>query len=304
MGVYDQAARYATQAHPRVVVSRLLRPSGRVLDFREWLDTRTLPLPGGPDRIADLVAALDDPAAADRPWLLVLEFQAQEDPDKLEATLVEASVLRAYARRGPERRGRYCVLCGLVYLRGRCPNGVLDMTVPGGYGTRHAPLVWDIDADDAFAALATVAADPSSWGLLFWVPLMAGGGEDAVVSRWREVVEAVVSDLRMRGNLAAVALVFAELVGRRIEWKRGLEGFEMTESQVVNEWISQGEARGELKNQRQNLLDLLESAFPGAIPQDVVRLIQHQDSLEVLRDWFKAALRAKTPEQFLGVLKR
>jgi hypothetical protein len=31
---------------------------------------------------------------------------------------------------------------------------------------------------------------------------------------------------------------------RRIEWNCGLEGFEMTESQVVNEWISQGEVKG------------------------------------------------------------
>src|SRR5437899_2449493 len=72
MGVFDRAARFAAQADPGVVPRRLLAGSGLLLRFRDWLDTRTLPLPGGPDRTADLVVALDDPAAADKPWLLVL----------------------------------------------------------------------------------------------------------------------------------------------------------------------------------------------------------------------------------------
>jgi hypothetical protein len=98
--------------------------------------------------------------------------------------------------------------------------------------------------------------------------------------------------------------VFAELVSRRIQWKRGLEGFDMTESVVVNEWISQGVTKGELKTQRQNLLELLEVQFPGAVPNDVVQLIQKQESLELLHDWFRTALRVDTFEQFMDVLKR
>jgi hypothetical protein len=36
---------------------------------------------------------------------------------------------------------------------------------------------------------------------------------------------------------------FAELVGHQIRWKRELEGFDMTESEVMNEWISQDERK-------------------------------------------------------------
>jgi hypothetical protein len=104
--------------------------------------------------------------------------------------------------------------------------------------------------------------------------------------------------------MAGIALVFAELAGRRGEWIRGLEGFEMTESQVVNEWISQGEARGKLTNQRQNLLTLLAKRFPGAVPDDVVRLVNEQESLDILRHWFDAAAEAYTFQQFMDVLKR
>lgn len=104
MGVYDQAARFAAQADPGAVPQRLLSGRGVSLRFRDWLDTRTVPLPGGPDRTADLVAALDDPTVADQPWLLVLELQAQVDPEKLDATLEEV----AFFAVGPdtERIGR------------------------------------------------------------------------------------------------------------------------------------------------------------------------------------------------------
>lgn len=62
-----------------MVPARLLAGSGLSLTFREWFDTRPLPLPGGTDRTADVIAALHDPAAPYSPWLLVLEFQTQVD---------------------------------------------------------------------------------------------------------------------------------------------------------------------------------------------------------------------------------
>ena len=302
MGAFDQAARFAAQANPDAVVRRVLAPTGANLPFREWLDTRTIPFPGGPNRTADLVAALDDPVG--QPALVVFEFQSRHDPEKLDVTLEEVGILRGHARHGDDRKGKYKVLTALVYLTGRCPEDVLDMTLPGGFGTRHAPLVWNVGADGAAATLEAVAGGQASWGMLFWVPLMIAGKDVAVIARWKEVVAQVVPDRRTRGNLAGIALVFAELLGRRVEWDRGLEGFEMTESQVVNEWISQGEARGKLAERRQNLLKLLAKRFPGAAPDDVVRLINEQESLDVLGHWFDAAAEAYTFQQFLDVLKR
>ncbi len=270
--------------------------------FREWLDTRTIPLPGGPDRTADLVAAVDDPTG--QPSLMVFEFQSRHDPDKLDVTLEEAGILRGHARHGAGRKGKYKVLTTLVYLAGRCPEEVLDMTLPGGFGTRHAPLIWNVGEDVASTTVETVASGQASWGMLFWVPLMIGGKDATIISRWREVVTEVVPDRRVCGNVGGIALVFAELVGRRVEWNRGLEGFEMTESQVVNDWISQGEARGKLTERREKLLKLLSKRFPAAVPDDVVRLVNEQESLDILDQWFDAAAEAYTFQQFMDVVKR
>ena len=77
----------------------------------------------------------------------------------------------------------------------------------------------------------------------------------------------------------------------------------MTESEVVNEWISQGEARGKLAERRQKLLKLLVKRFPGAVPDDVVRLVNEQGGLDVLDHWFDAAAEAYTIQQFMDMLR-
>jgi hypothetical protein len=259
-------------------------------------------LPGGSERIANLVAALQDPAGEQA--LLVFEFQSEHDPNKLDVTLEEVGILRCRARHGPDRQGKYRVLTAMVYLVGRCPDAVLDMTLSGGFGTRHAPLVWNVAEDNAPVVLEAVARGEMLWGMLFWVPLMANGQQPAVIARWRQVVTQVVAERRVRGDLAGIVMIFAELAGCRPAWQRGLEGFEMTESQVVKEWINQGRAQGNLERQRQDLLELLEGKFPGAVPNDVAQLIQQQDSQNLLHDWFKAAVRVATFEQFLAVLKK
>ena len=62
---------------------------------------------------------------------------------------------------------KYKVLAALVYLRGRCPDSELDMTVGGQRGTLHRPIVWNVEEDDAAQALDDLAAGRATWGVLF-----------------------------------------------------------------------------------------------------------------------------------------
>src|SRR5256885_11902898 len=55
-------------------------------------------------------AVLVEPAVPDRPWLGLLEVQAEHDPDKLDDTLAEVGQLRRNLRHGQERTGKYNVL--------------------------------------------------------------------------------------------------------------------------------------------------------------------------------------------------
>lgn len=305
MGVFDHAARFAAQADPEAVPLRLLAAEGRRFAFREWLDTRTLPLPGGQDRTADLVAAMDDPVSPYVPWLVVLEFQAQPDEAKLDVTLQEVAALRVSARHGADRLGRYYAVAGLVYLVGKCPATLLDMTLPSGAGTRHKVLEWNVADDDAAATVERVAAGELSWAMLHWVPLMAGGGDDSVIKRWRDVASLIVGDDKRRGNLLINVFVFAELARRVPEWRRVMEGIEWTESEVVNDWLRRGNERGMLRATRQRLIELIDVRFPEQLPPDYRKMIEQQESPSLLDVWFRVAAGPNsTIDEVLATLRQ
>src|SRR5205085_11337122 len=133
MGVFDQAANYGYRAEPQAVTQRVLTRHGLPFTFRELYETRTTPLPGQRDRTADKVVILDDPTQPAQPWLLLWEFQATHDSEKLDVTLVEAGRLRTDFRHGPERKDKYQVLTALVYLTGTCPQSELNM-LANNYG--------------------------------------------------------------------------------------------------------------------------------------------------------------------------
>jgi hypothetical protein len=78
----------------------------------------------------------------------------------------------------------------------------------------------------------------------------------------------------------------------------------MTESQVVKRWTEQARREERILTLRENLLQLAQGRFPGSIPAEVVDLINRQDSQELLREWFRAAISAVSAEQFLSVLRR
>jgi hypothetical protein len=160
-------------------------------------------------------------------------------------------------------------------------------------------LLWEVEKDDASAALTAVAEGKESWGLLFWIPLRTGGDQEGNISRWMELVNAKVASPWMRENLAGIALLFAELAGRFLVWERALEGLKVGESQVANRW----RAQGELTRSREALLELLRSRFPEAVSAEVVQLIEQQQDLSLLKSWFSTALRVSSFAQFVEALK-
>ncbi len=107
-----------------------------------------------------------------------------------------------------------------------------------------------------------------------------------------------------QGDLREAALTFAELAGTYLAWERILRSPDMGESQYLNGVRERSRNLGELDNQRRTTLELLAIKFPGQASPEVVQLIEHQESMDVLRDWFRALARATTYDEFLAVLQR
>lgn len=245
-----------------------------------------------------MVAALV--AAAGSEWLLVTEYQAQANPSKL-LTLREEAVrlYRTAITTGPPPR----VLTALVYLTGTCPACVIAWTLPTQVGTRHEALVWNVAHDEATAALATVRVAPTQWGLLYWVPLMRGAEAPEVVAERGRLLTELVPSTEHRGNLRGIALVFAELAKRLPVWERGLGEMTMTESTLVNRWMSQAESRAELRMMRQNLIYLLELRFPTARIEAIAKMIETQDDLNLLQRWFAIIAQCKCVDELIQSLR-
>ena len=78
----------------------------------------------------------------------------------------------------------------------------------------------------------------------------------------------------------------------------------MTESPMVNEWQERGRLEEQLNNTKQLLLEFLETRFPEVIAAPERQLIEQQDSPELLRHWYSAAIRAATAADILTELRR
>ena len=78
----------------------------------------------------------------------------------------------------------------------------------------------------------------------------------------------------------------------------------MLESTVHYRTVALGEARGRLRNQRANLLTLLERRFPGEVPEEYLTIIRKQESFDLLHRWFQVAIDAKTAADFLAEMRK
>jgi hypothetical protein len=297
---YDQGSRYLAKLDPIGLLCWLLRETPAELRFRMWLDTRTLPFPGDPERTCDTVAWLGDADPAVE-WALVLEFCLDPDGELFGRLLIYEGQLWLETRPTDAGRERFAVGAVVVNLRGR-GNTSRDMVLRRtGVRTLLGVAERDLAGEDAAAILAGIARGTLPRILLAWIPLMHGGGEAAIIGQWPELARQE-PDSRRRGDYGGLALVFAEAAGCHKEWKEALKGWNMEESQQVLEWIDQGrvegEAKGEAKGEANALLRLLEKKFPPGASADTIAAIRATTDLERLRQWFDLALTAASLDAF------
>lgn len=297
MNAYDQIVRYAAKADAAGFLRWLVPAFDPAPLLRGWLDTRTLPFPGEPDRVCDTVADLAHADDAAERWALVTEFQAEPNPEMLDRLLEYVARLRRELRHGPDRRGRYHVVAALVNLTGPPQPDTLEMALPAdAAGLRLKVVVRTLRDEDAGATVAAIAAGTVTPILLVFVPLMRGGADPTIIERWKALALAEPDRLR-RGMYGAFALILAGLADREVAWSAALEGWNVIESPVVEKWKAQWKAEGLVEGKRQDLLDILNARFPGTLPKPLTDAIAAQDDPDVLAGWLiKAAVAATLKE--------
>ncbi|MCI0462037.1 MAG: hypothetical protein L0Z62_34225, partial [Gemmataceae bacterium] len=147
---FDQASRYLAKLDPLGFLCWLLRLLNVEIRFHGWLDTRTIPFPGDPDRTCDTVACVSETTLADLLWALVLEFQLEPDPDMFGRLLCYLGSVWL-ERRPPGPPGtRYLVGAVVVNLTGQRRTASRDMRL--GIGLRTCFLVPEINLAEESAS--------------------------------------------------------------------------------------------------------------------------------------------------------
>jgi hypothetical protein len=293
---FDQASRYLVKLDPPGILSWLLRVPLEELGFRGWLDTRTLPFPGDPERTCDTVAWLRDPDPA-LEWALPVEFSLTPDPDLFGRLLVYLGQLWEEKRPTDVGGERFQVGAAVVNLTGRGRTSRSMRFRRTRVKTHLGVEEQNLEGENATSILRRIGSGELSRCLLPWVPLMTGGEKRRIIRRWLELAGSE-QDSRRRSDFAGLAIVFAEAADRDEVWKEALRGWNMKESKQVLEWMAQGKAEGEAARAASDILRLLARRLPPGVPPDVAARIQATTDLQRLGDWFDLAIVAASVEGF------
>jgi hypothetical protein len=163
----------------------------------------------------------------------------------------------------------------------------------------HDQLRWlleEVDDDLTFFAwLQTQVAPP-------WIPLMLGANKPEIVRRWRDLAMRQ-KRLDLRGNYGVLALVFADMAGRKQLWETGLEGFNMQESTIMRQWREeakkQGIEEGTLTNARAAVVNVLQARFPQTpVPEGVRAALEKNADVQQLTYWHREAVLTASRADF------
>ncbi len=175
---FDKAARITAKVDPPQTLRWLLPRLEASVVFDRWLDTRTLPFPGEPDRTCDTVACLRQQKGTDVVWWAVpIEFQTEPDSEMWGRLLEYLGRLWREYRPTNERGSRFCVVAVLVNLTGTGQTPA-EHRLPGmpEVGAGLWPAERNLASEDAVALLTEIEAGRQSRCLLPWISLMRGAG--------------------------------------------------------------------------------------------------------------------------------
>lgn len=277
---FDQACRYAARMDPPGFLGWVLGVPRADLAFAGWLDTR------GVEGVGDTVARLDDPTGGGPPWAVAVEFQTEPDPAMFGRLLGYLSDLWLYLRPDPERGSRFEVGAAVVNLTGTGRASRRMEWPTAGLVTHLGVVERNLAGENADTTLGRVEAGELPRCVLPWVPLMAGAETPAVIDRWKQVA-AAEPDGSTRSGYAGLARLFADAAGRKELWAEALEGWDVRESSVVNEWIAEGRAEG----RAEAVVEVLEERFP-PVPADLAAKVRDSADAARLREWLGLAVRA------------
>jgi hypothetical protein len=283
---YDQASRYMGQQAGAKLWPWLLGLTPKQVGFIRSLQTH-FTLPGFPERIGDLAAALTDLEGGGPPWAVCAEFQAAPDFDMPDRLLVVLGLIRLTERPGDNPGDRFNVGAVVINLTGQ-GLALRDHEWRGaGLHVLIEPREWNFKDVSANLVLRQIEHGEAPQEALVWIPCMRGGNTPGIIKRWLVLANREAN--RQRRTDLGLAQVFAELVGSQDVWREALKGLNMQESPFMKQW--------ENKVRAEDLLQILAKRFK-AVPDDLRTAIVAVNETERLVGWIDLAITSRTLRSF------
>ena len=301
MNTFDQIARNVCKLEGLALFPWILRHRMELRgSFDSWEDTRRLTLPGQPDRTNDLVALLkaEDP---DHSLVFgIVEVQAEAQRMIFPRIGVYELFLLQELERESKSDAEPAIFSVVLNLTGE--NPVEGWQSPLG-GMVIRPIVINLKNESAAELLNEIESGQLALSLLPWIPLMEGGGSPELIEKWKELIAREPSAERRR-QIRDFALIFAELSKKLVLWQKALEGWEMLESQIVLGWLKRGEDKGRVETAREVLLEVIRTRLEDPVPEDLFLAIEGTNDPDILRRWFKLALRVDEISELWKAMKK
>ena len=280
---FDQTARYLARIDPEGFLGWLYPGFARHMHFERWLDTRTAPMPNQPNQTADTVGELIALHVIEPPWLMLLEFQTEPDPEMFGRLLEQLGKFWREHRPDALPGSRYQLVAAVVNLTGTLES--LPASRQFTFPLRNCSLGLAAEerhlaTESAATTLDAIASGETAKSILALIPLMTGGGEPGIIQRWLDIAN-TEPDHRKRDGLGHLALAMAELKPWFGEWQKALKEWTMRESTVIQGWIDRGIDRGRIEQARRTLNNLLVKRF-GAVSPAIIQRIDATTDLTIL----------------------
>jgi hypothetical protein len=231
--------------------------------------------------------------ASGEPIALLVEVQTRPDASMFGRLCVAGGILWMTIKPNDLPGDRYGLMALVINLTGTGQSGRSFRRAASMW--ELSPCEWNLEERDAESILAEVETGRAPLEVLAFISLMKKGGDDGIIRRWLEVVGKEPSRER-RGNLTLVA-VFAERTGCTDTWKKALEGFDVTESTIVNEWKAEAVRKSERRMKAEFLLRLVKK-LPEEAPEELNRAIRDCEDPSKLDAWLDAGFEASSLDDF------
>jgi hypothetical protein len=298
---FDAACRRLAKLSPVGVLTWLLSAFADYLRFARWLDTRSAALPGVPQGVRATLAELSE-LRSGRAWALLLEFQAQPDPDMFGRLLVYLGTTWLEIHPDPLPGSRYGLAAAVINLTGTRQSmpASWDMTLPGPDGVRCLLQVREryLQEEAALPLLQAIQAGEQARIVLPWIVVMQSDDLEEGIRLWLELWNGE-PDERTRSETRALTRVFVELSAQPERWRQALEGLEVHRKSVFLEGIrQQSRDEGRQEGQVRTIVQFLRVKFGAGLPEDMVQTIEQTRDAARLDQWVRVAAAAATLDDF------